>query len=118
MAAIMNDLCNRSELVGFESLVKGATYRVLNARKCMSPQGIQLFLKLRPHPHNIFVKLPNYCVDILRMSDIDKINQHQLLLNFSYGGRLPNGDPIFILQNKGVRMPTFAQMRAIGLLGN
>ena len=64
MAAIINDLCNRSELVGFESLVKGATYRVLNARKCMSPQGIRLFLKLRTHPNNIFIKLPNYCVDI------------------------------------------------------
>jgi len=41
--------------------VKGATYRVLYARKCMSPQGIRLFLKLRTHPHNIFVKVPNYC---------------------------------------------------------
>jgi hypothetical protein len=109
MAAIMNDLCNMSELVGFESLVKGATYRVLNAQKCMSPQGIRLFLKLRT---------PNYCVNNLTISDIDKINQHQLLLNFSYWGTLPNGDPIFILRNNGVRMPTFAQMRAIGLLGN
>ena len=78
MAAIINDLCNKSELVGFESLVKGATYRVLYARKC-----IRLFLKLRTHPHNISVKLPNYCVDILQMSQIDKINQHQLFLNFS-----------------------------------
>ena len=118
MAAIMNDLCNMSELVGFESLVKGATYRVLYARKCMSPQGIRLFLKLRTHPHKIFVKLPNYCVDILQMSQIDKINQHQLFLNFSYWDRLPNGDPIFLLRNKDVRMPTYAQMRAIGLIGN
>jgi len=40
------------DLVGFESLVKGATYRVLYARKCMSPQGIRLFLKLRtPSQH-------------------------------------------------------------------
>jgi len=84
MAAIVNDLCYRSELIGFEFPVKGASYRVLNARKCMSPQGIRLFLKLRTHPHNIFIKLPKYCVDILRMSDIDKINEHQLLLNFSY----------------------------------
>jgi hypothetical protein len=82
-----------------------------------SPQGIRLFLKLRAHLHNIFVKLPNYCVDILPMSQIDKINQ-QLFLNFSYWGRLPNGDPIFLLRNKDVRMPTYAQMRAIGIIGN
>jgi hypothetical protein len=118
MAAIMNDLCNMSELVGFNSLVKGATYRILNAHRCMSPQGVRLFLKLRTHPHNIFVKLPNYCVNIFTISDIDKINQHQLLLNFSYWGKLPNGDPSFIIRHKGLRMPTFAQMRAIGLLGH
>jgi hypothetical protein len=52
MASIMNDFCNMSVLVGFESLVKGATYRVLYARKCMSPQGIRLFLKLRTHPQD------------------------------------------------------------------
>jgi hypothetical protein len=52
------------------------------------------------------------------MAEIDAINQHQLLLTFSYWGKLPNGDPIFIIRNKGVRMPTFAQMRAIGLVGN
>jgi len=83
MAAIMNDLCNVSELVGFESLVKGATYRILYARKCMSHQGIRLFLKLT-HPH-IFVKLPNYCVDILQMSQIDKINNINFFSTFLIG---------------------------------
>ena len=102
----MNDLCNMSELVGFQSLVKGATYRVLYARKCMSSQGTRLFLNLRTNPYNIFVEMPNYCVDILQRSQIDKINRHQLFLIFSYWGRLPNGDPIFLLRNKDVRMPT------------
>ena len=33
-------------------------------------------------------------------------------------GRRPNGDPINLLRKKDIRMPTYAQMRAIGLIGN
>jgi len=118
MAAIMNYLCNVAELVGFESLIKGATYRVVYARKCMTPQGLRLFLKLRAHPHNIFVKLPNSCVEVLETSQIDKINRHKLFVNFSYWGRRPNGDPIFQIRNKDIPMPTYSQMLVVGLIGN
>ena len=74
MAAIMNDLFNMSELVGFNSLVKGATYRILTAHRCMSPQGVRLFLKLRTHPHNVFVKLPHYCVNIFSLISTKSTN--------------------------------------------
>ena len=117
MAAIMNDLCNVSELVGFESLVKGATYRVLYARKCMSPQGIRLFLKLRT-PSQYFRRTAQL---LCRHSSNVANRQKQPTSTFSQLfllGRRPNGDPINLLRKKDIRMPTYAQMRAIGLIGN
>jgi len=89
-----------SELVGVESLIKGATYRITYAQKCMTLLGVRLFLKLRAHPRNIFVKLPYYHTCLLEMSQIDEINKEKLFLNFSYCGRQPNGDPIFIYKTK------------------
>jgi len=112
--ADMNNLYDVSELVGIESLIKGATYRITYAQKCTTPLGVRLFLKLRAHPRNIFVKLPYYCAGVLEMSQIDKINKEKLFLN-SYWGRQPNGDPIFQIRNKDTSMPTYSEMLAAGL---
>ena len=42
----------------------------------MTPQGLRLFLKLRAHPHNIFVKLPDYYVEVLEMSQIESTDKN------------------------------------------
>jgi len=108
-----------SELVGVESLIKGATYRITYAQKCMKPLGVRLFLKLRAHPRNISVKLPYYHTWLLDMSQIDEINKEKIFLNFSYWGRQFNGDPIFHIQNKDIPMPTYSEMlTAAGAINN
>jgi len=113
--ADMNYLLNASERVGVDTLMKGATYGIIYAQICMKPQGVRLFLKLRAHPRNIFVKLPNYCAGVLEMSQTNRINKENLFVNFSYWGRQPHGDPIFLLRNKDITMPTYSEMLAAGL---
>jgi len=72
------NLFNAAERVGVDTLMKGVPYRIMFAQKCQTPQGVRLILKLRAHPRNIFVKMPNYSAGVLEMSD--RINK--LFVNF------------------------------------
>jgi len=102
--------------VGADILVKGLSYRIMYAQKCVTSDGVRLILKLRAAPHNIYVKLPNYCAGVLTDSQISGINKEQLFVNF-YWVRQDSGNPIMQIRNAAVPMPTYSEMRAAGALG-
>ena len=113
----MNYIFNISERVDDSILIKGASYRIIFAQKCLTPQGVQLILKIRAHPRNILVKMPEYAVGVLEMGQIDKINKEKHFVNFSYWGRQPSGNPVIQLRNAKVAMPTYSEMAAAGAIG-
>jgi len=116
--ADMHTLFQAAERVNVDILMKSVPYRIMYAQKCLTSQGVRLILKLRAHPQNIFVKMPNYCAGVLEMSQIDRINKEKLFINISYWGRQHSGDPIKQLRHADVPMPTYSDMLASGAIGN
>jgi len=115
--ADMYSLYQAAGRVGVDYLIKGMPYWIIAAQKCIISLGIRLILKLRAHPHNIYVMMPNYCTGVLQMSQIDRTNREKLFVNFAYWGWQPSGNPIIQLRNTSVPMPTYAEMLAAGAVG-
>ena len=116
--ADMYTLYQASERVTTDILIKGVPYRIMFPQKCLTPLGVRLILKLRAHPQNIYVMLPNYCAGLLEMSQMDRINKEKLFVNISYWGRQHSGDTIIQLRHADVTMPTYSDMLAAGAFGN
>jgi len=87
------------------------------AQKCITPDGVQLLLKLRADPKNIFVKMSAYDAYLFTDSQISRINNEQLFVSISYWGRNVSGNPIIQIRNAAVPMPTYSEMLEAGAFG-
>jgi len=98
--------------------VQGLSYTILYVAKITTIYRVQLEIKLRADPADVFVILPPEFSTCFSDSQISRINNKELFVNMSYWGRTDSGDPIIQIRNAAIPMPTYSEMLAAGALGH
>jgi len=75
---------------------------------------MRLFVKLHAAPQNIFCKMPGGLAYLFSDYQIDQINNEKLFVNLSFCGKSISGDPIILIRNAALPVPTFDEMPVAG----
>jgi len=104
--------------VSLDFLVRSLSYTLLYVAKITTIYGVQLKLKLRASPADVFVIMPPEFSTCFSDSQISRINNEELFVHMSYWGRTNSGNPIIQIRNAAMPMPTYSEMLAAGALGH
>ena len=114
----INTLFARVMTVSLDFLVHGLSYTILYVAKITTIYRVQLEIKLRADPADVFVILPPEFSTCFSDSQISRINNEELFIHMSYWGRTDSGDPIIRIRNAAMPMPTYSEMLAASALGH
>ena len=114
----INTLLATIMTVSLDFLVPGQSYMILYVAKITTICGVQLKLKLRADPADVFVIMPPEFSTCFSDSQISRINNKDLFIHMSYWGKTDSGNPIIQIRNAAMPMPTYSEMVAAGALGH